>query len=65
MRTKRIYPIGEQVIPAYSGSGQKWFTHEYVTVYRFEERCARDNCPNDTEHVTFDGQVFFRKGSRA
>lgn len=64
MRIKKRYPVGEQVIPVYYDSGRRWFTHEHVTVYRFEGRCTRDNCPNDAEHVTFDGQVFFRRSVR-
>lgn len=65
MKSRVNHPINQQVIPVHYDGGQRWFTHEYVTVFRFNERCTRTNCPNDAEHVTFDGQVFFRRGAQS
>lgn len=54
-------PLNKQVIVFYYGNAQKWYTHEYVTTYDIRGECTRDNCPNDDEHLTFDGQIFYKK----
>lgn len=58
-RTRR--PLNEQTIVFYWGSARKWYTHEYVSVPDIRDVCEKDACDYPDEHVTFDGQFFYRR----
>jgi len=59
-------PLNKQVIVFYySGVNKGLFGKgDYVSLYDIRGACERENCPNDEEHLTFDGQIFFKKGTK-
>jgi hypothetical protein len=62
MPLKKRRPLNEQTIVYYYGSAQTWYNHEYVTVPDIRDVCERGiDCENSDEHVTFDGQFFYRR----
>lgn len=53
----------QSIVFYYSGVNKGMFGKgEYVTLYDIRESCDRgETCENNDEHLTFDGQFFFRK----
>lgn len=56
-------PLNKQVIVFnYEGVNKGLFGKgEYVSLISIRQACERENCPNSDEHLTFDGQIFFKK----
>jgi hypothetical protein len=57
-------PLNQQTIVFYYNGVNKgqFGKGEHVTLYDIRETCERgENCENNDEHLTFDGQIFFKK----
>lgn len=57
---KERRPLNKQVIVIYSSGAESRMFHNYVSTVDIREACTRQNCGNEDEHYTFDGQFFFK-----
>ena len=60
--SKRL-PLNEPTIVfSYSGVNKGIFGKgEYVSLIDIQEPCTREDCTDQDEYLTFDGQVFYKK----
>jgi hypothetical protein len=56
-------PLNKQVIIFYyDGVNTGQFGNgQFVQTLDIRDACERDDCPNEEEHLTFDGQFFYRR----
>lgn len=57
-------PLNKQVIVYYNKGASSPLFRKYVSTVDIREACTRDDCPYESEHLTFDGQVFYKQPIR-